>query len=212
MKIKHWMTTNPVTVDPETLIIDARKMMREKHIRRLPVVKKGKLVGIVTYRNIIEASPSSATSLSVHELNYLLLKLQVKDVMHKNPITVSPEDSVINVIQEGAKRGIGSFPVVDKGKLVGIVTETEVINALLNIFGRGKESSIISLENVPPLESIGVFRRLAEIAEGLKISILAMFVLPDRDQPGNRIYIRVMTKEIRPLQEAYKKAGFTLSE
>jgi acetoin utilization protein AcuB len=89
MKIKNWMTVDPITVTPDTPIIDAKKIMKENRIRRLPVVDKGKLVGIVTYRNIIEASPSSATSLSIHELNYLVLKLQVRDVMKKNPVTCS---------------------------------------------------------------------------------------------------------------------------
>ena len=163
MKIKHWMTPDPITVTPETLIIDAKKIMKDHDIRRLPVVDQGRLVGIVTYRNIIEATPSSATSLSIHELNYLILKLKVKDVMRKNPIAVTPEDSVIDVILEGHKKGIGSFPVVEGDKLVGIVTETEITRAMIQIFGTRVESEIITLENVGPDDSVGVFRRIAEI-------------------------------------------------
>ena len=161
MKIKNWMTVDPITVSSDTPIIDAKSIMKEHRIRRLPVVDKGKLVGMVTYRNIIEASPSSATSLSIHELNYLILKLKVKDVMRKNPITVSPEDMITDVLLEGHKRGIGGFPVVDKGKLVGIVTEAEVTRAMIQIFGTRTESQIVCLENVGPEESIGVFRRIA---------------------------------------------------
>ena len=98
MKIKHWMTKDPISVGPDTLIIDAKKIMKENKIRRLPVVHKGKVVGIVTYRNIIEASPSAVTTLSIHELNYLYLKLKVKDIMTKNPLCVSPEDSNFDII------------------------------------------------------------------------------------------------------------------
>ncbi|MEW5723517.1 MAG: CBS and ACT domain-containing protein [Thermodesulfobacteriota bacterium] len=213
MKIKNWMTADPITVTPETLIIDAKAIMKEHNIRRLPVVdKKGKLVGIVTYRNIIEASPSAATSLSIHELNYLILKLQVKDVMRKNPITVSPEDSVTDVILEGHKKGIGAFPVVDKGKLVGIVTETEIFNAMIHIFGTRAQSDIIELQNVGPMDSVGVFRRIAQVLEEMNIPILAMFTLPHRDREGFRVYVRVKSKEIKPIQKALQKAGFELGE
>lgn len=209
MKIKHWMTPNPITVTPDTLIIDAKRLMKEHNIRRLPVVdKKGRLVGIVTYRNIIEASPSQATSLSIHELNYLILKLTVADVMHKNPITVSPEDFVTDVIVEGHRRGIGSFPVVKKGELVGIVTETEIFNTMINIFGTRATSEIIDVQDVGGEDSIGVFRRIAEIIEAQKVSIMAIFTLPNRDSEGFTIYVRVKTKQTQPLIEALAKAGF----
>lgn len=212
MKVKHWMTTDPITVTSDTLVIDAKKIMREKSIRRLPVVDKGKLVGLVTYRNIIEASPSAATSLSVHELNYLILKLTVKNVMAKKPISVSPEDSVIDVILKGNVKGIGAFPVVDKGKLVGIVTETEVIQAMVHIFGTRKKSEILTLENVGPKESVGVFRKITEIVEGLNVPILAMFSLPHRQSDAHRIYVRVETKKTKPVIDALKKAGFAISD
>ena len=98
MKVKHWMTKDPITVSPETLAVEAQKIMKENKIRRLPVVDKGKLVGMVTFRNLIEAAPSSASSLSIHELNYLIMKIKVKDLMKKNVITVSPEDTGETVI------------------------------------------------------------------------------------------------------------------
>lgn len=213
MKIKHWMTPDPITVTPDTLIIDAKKLMKDHNIRRLPVVdKKGGLVGMVTYRNIIEASPSAATSLSIHELNYLILKLTVKDVMKKNPLTVSPEDKVTDVILQGHKKGIGAFPVVEKGKLVGIVTETEIFSAMIQIFGTREESRIITLEGVGSEDSIGVFRRIAEVVEAQKIPMLAMFALPHRTTGGIRIYIRVKIRNTTPLEKALQEAGFTIGD
>lgn len=212
MKIKHWMTPDPITVAPDTLIIDAKSIMKENNIRRLPVVDQGKLLGIVTYRNIIEASPSAATSLSIHELNYLILKLQVKDVMRKNPIAVGPDDSVIDVILEGHKKGIGSFPVVEKGKLVGIVTETEITSAMIHIFGTREQSSIIALEAVGDEDSVGELRRIAEVVEQQGVPNLGMFILPLRDTGGNCIYVRVKTKNTKSLLEALEKAGFKQSD
>ena len=89
MRIRDMMTKNPITVDSETLVLDAQKIMKENNIRRLPVLDKGKLVGIITKHDILEASPSPATSLSIHELNYILAKMKVKEVMKKNPITLT---------------------------------------------------------------------------------------------------------------------------
>jgi len=213
MKIKHWMTQDPITVTPDTLIIDAKKIMKENKIRRLPVVSnKGKVVGIVTYRNIIEASPSAVTTLSIHELNYLYMKLKVKDIMTKNPICVSPEDSNFEIIQRGHKLGIGSFPVVDKGKLVGIVTETEIFNALIHLFGPGDDSDIITLEKIELEKEKGVLGRIADLVEELDIHVLAIFSLPHRSGEGHRVFVRVSTKDIGPLIEAFKKKGYTIQE
>ena len=89
MKIRNWMTPDPITVRPETPLMDAQKIMAEKKIRRLPVVnKKGKVVGLLTRRNVIEAMPSEATTLSVHEMHTLLEKITVGEVMVTDPITV----------------------------------------------------------------------------------------------------------------------------
>src|SRR4030043_2143264 len=133
MRIRDMMTKNPVTVDSETLVMDAQKIMKENNVRRLPIVDKGKLLGIVTKHYILEASPSPATSLSVHELNYLLSKMKVKEIMKKNPLTLTPDTPFEEALRIGQEKKIGSFPVVDNGKLVGIATETDTIR-----FARGR--------------------------------------------------------------------------
>lgn len=127
MRIRDVMTKNPITVESGTLVLDAQKIMRENNIRRLPVVDKGKLVGIVTQHDLLQASPSPATSLSVYELNYLLAKMRVKEVMTKNPVTVSPDTPFEEALRIGQEKKVGSLPVVDKGKLVGITTESDII-------------------------------------------------------------------------------------
>ncbi|MGZ3606134.1 MAG: CBS domain-containing protein, partial [Thermodesulfobacteriota bacterium] len=127
MRIRDMMTKNPMTVDSETLVIDAQKIMKENNIRRLPVVDKGKLLGIITKHDLLEASPSPATSLSVHELNYLLSKMKVKEIMKKNPVTLAPDTPFEEALKIGQDKRIGSFPVVENGKLVGIATESDIV-------------------------------------------------------------------------------------
>ncbi|MBI5524127.1 MAG: CBS domain-containing protein [Desulfarculus sp.] len=214
MKIKHWMTSNPITVKPGTPILEAAKLMRENQIRRLPVVDKDKVVGMLTHRNILEASPSAATTLSVHELNYLLSKLTVADVMRKDPICVNPEDSVLDVVLMGHEKGIGAFPVVDaRGRLVGIATETEIYRAFVGLLGTKDQDSMITLENIDLSQRVGAMSRIASIIEGRGVPLLAMFSLPHRRSPGfHRLYIRVHTKDTAPLIQDLQAHGYTIGD
>ena len=211
MKVKHWMTKDPITVSPDTLAVEAQKIMKENKIRRLPVVDKGKLVGMVTFRNLIEAAPSSATSLSIHELNYLIMKIKVKDLMKKNVIAVSPEDTVIDAIVRGVEKGIGGFPVVDdQGRLVGIVTETQIARAMIQLFGTDARNEIISLENVD-LQP-GTFGKIVTLVEKLGINIISMFSLPRRTTDLLRVYIRIRSGQREEAIAELKKAGYEIAD
>ncbi len=209
MKVKHWMTKDPISVSPDTLAVEAQKIMKENRIRRLPVVDKGKLVGIVTFRNLIEAAPSSANSLSIHELNYLIMKIKVKDLMKKNVITVSPEDTAIDAIVRGVEKGIGGFPVVDgQGHLVGIITETQIARAMLQLFGTEGRNEIITLENVD-LQP-GTFGKIVNLVEKLGINIMSMFSLPRRTTDLLRVYIRIKSGQREEAIQELKKAGYEI--
>jgi len=209
MKVKYWMTKDPISVSPETLAVEAQKIMKENRIRRLPVVDKGKLVGIVTFRNLIEAAPSSANSLSIHELNYLIMKIKVKDLMKKNVITVSPEDTAIDAIVRGVEKGIGGFPVVDEeGRLVGIITETQIARAMLQLFGTEDRNEIITLENVD-LQP-GSFGKIVNLVEKLGINIMSMFSLPRRTTDLLRVYIRIKSGQREEAIQELKKAGYEI--
>ena len=211
MKIKHWMTKDPVTVTPDTLAVEAQKLMKDNKFRRLPVVEKGKLVGIVTFRNLIEAAPSPATTLSIHELNYLIMRIKVKDLMKKNVVTLSPEDTVIDAIALGTQKDIGGFPVVDeKGKVVGIVTESQIGRALMNLFGTNIEKEIIALENVDL--QLGTIGNLTSLVEKLGVTILSIFSIPKRTTDLLRVFIRIKSDKKDEVVEAIKKAGYEIAE
>ena len=212
MKVKHWMTINPITVKPNLPLLDAARLMKEHQIRRLPVVDKGQVVGMLTHRNILEASPSAATTLSVHELNYLLDKLTVQDVMRKNPVCISPEDSVLDVVLMGHEKGIGAFPVVDNGRLVGIATEAEIYRAFVGLLGSQSEDKIIFLENLQLTERIGALSRIAGIIEGHNVPVLSMYSMPQRRNPGYRLYIRIRTKDVAPIMADLAANGYKVGE
>jgi acetoin utilization protein AcuB len=129
--VRDWMTPNPITIDTKTTLPEAHKLMKECHIRRLPVVDHGKVVGILTLGDIREASPSDATSLSIFELNYLLAKLNVEKIMTRDPITIAPMATIREAAQIMLEHKIGGVPVVEDEKLVGIITESDIFRVLV---------------------------------------------------------------------------------
>ena len=122
MKIKDIMSYNVVTIPSNTSIAGAKRVMTAHHVTRLPVVDKGKLVGIVTERGIEHVSPGKATSLSIWELNYLLEKTTVKEFMQKDVVTVSPDTDAEEAVAIAQKHKVGSVVVVEKNRVVGIAT------------------------------------------------------------------------------------------
>ena len=129
--VGEWMTSEVISVSPKASLIDVKRLMSSKHIRRLPVVDKGKLVGIVTLGDVREASPSEATSLSVYELNFLLARLTVDQFMTRSVITVTPYTEIYATAELMLEHKIGGLPVVSHGKLVGIVTESDIFRVMV---------------------------------------------------------------------------------
>ena len=128
--VRDWMTPNPITIDVKTTLPDAHKLMKESHIRRLPVVDHGKLVGIVTIGDVREASPSDATSLSIFELNYLLAQLTVDKIMTRDPLTIQPGANIREAARLMLEHKIGGLPVMQDDTLVGIITESDIFRVL----------------------------------------------------------------------------------
>jgi acetoin utilization protein AcuB len=132
MRVRELMTGALITVRPDTPVLDARHLMVQERIRHLLVTnERGELMGIVTDRDIKLNLPSQATSLSVWELNHLLTRLTVGKVMTQSVITVGPDREARDAAQLMLDHTIGALPVVDGGRLVGIVTETDLLRAFV---------------------------------------------------------------------------------
>lgn len=149
MFVRMWMTTDVITVPPETPILEAQEIMKKHGVRRLPVVnKRGKLLGIVTKSDILEASPSDATTLSIWELNYLLARTTVEQIMVKaeDLITVSPNDPIERAALLMRKHKVGGLPVVEGSHLVGIITESDIFEVLLKLLGVHQRGTRLTIE------------------------------------------------------------------
>lgn len=134
MKVRDYMKSPVLTVNPDTLIDSAMETMRENHVRRLPVVEDGKLVGLVTRNTIRDATPSPSTALTLWALHYQLAQMKVRDVMITDVTTVHPDNTIKEVLALSEKHRIGTFPVVnDNGNLVGILTNTDLIHIVTKL-------------------------------------------------------------------------------
>lgn len=135
MFVKDKMTPNPVTVTPDVSISTAFGIMKEQSFRRLPVVQGGKLIGIVTEKELQQVSPSKATTLSVFELNYLLEKTTIKDAMSRDPITVQDDDLIEKAALLMRTNKVGALPVMHGDRLVGLITESDIFDAFIDTMG-----------------------------------------------------------------------------
>ena len=169
MAVKDFMTRKVVYISPNTTIAHAADMMREQKLHRLPVIESDQLVGLVTEGTIAEASPSKATSLSIYEMNYLLNKTKVGDVMIRDVVTISQFASLEDATYLMLKNKIGILPVVDNEQLYGVITDRDIFKAFLEVSGYGEEGvrlRFVTENKVGVLEQI--IRLLVE--ENLNIS------------------------------------------
>jgi acetoin utilization protein AcuB len=204
MRIKQMMTENPITVSPDTLVLDAQRIMKEKKIRRVPVVEKGKLVGIVTKTEILDTVPSLT-----HDLTDALSKMKVKEMMRKNPITVTPDTPFEDALRIGQEKKIGSFPVVEDGKLVGIATESDIVRFLIHALGIHEEGSRITI--VGSKEEWGWLEKVISIADRHKVIILSMIVVPHPKGGEWMIALRLNTKDPKAIIQDLKKEGYNVT-
>ena len=146
MLVGNRMTPNPITVSPDLSVTEAMQKMRQNNVHRFPVVdRQGKLVGIITYRDLLHASPSSATSLSMWEISYLLSQIKVKEVMTRNVITVGEDTTLEEAAGLMVDNEIGSLPVIHNDKIVGIITESDLFRVFREIFGAREKGIRLTL-------------------------------------------------------------------
>jgi len=183
------MSKNPYTIQADTPVEEALKRMREVHIRRFPVLdKSGQLVGIVAEKDLLYASPSPATSLSIYEMHYLLSKLTVGQVMVKNVITVAEDTPVEEAARIMADHKIGSLPVVRDGHLVGIITETDLFKLFLELLGERKKGIQITML-VPDVK--GELAKITTAIAKLGGNIIALGTFLGEDPTNQLVTVKV---------------------
>ncbi len=168
----------------------------------MPVVKNGKLVGIITEKKLLEVSPSPATSLSVFEINYLLSKTKIETVMTKELVTVSPDSLLEEAAIKMRDNDVGGLPVVENGKLVGIITESDIFQAFLEVLGSRDPGSRISLAIID--DKPGVLARIAGLIAGFGVNITHLVIA------RNEIMVRLNTLNIDEILKTLEDNGFKI--
>jgi acetoin utilization protein AcuB len=194
------MSTKPVTITADTPITDALRVMRQNQVRRLPVLdREGAMVGIVSEKDLLYASPSPATSLSIHEMHSLLSRLLVSELMTTDVITVTPDTPVEEAARIMADHKIGGLPVIQEGELVGIITETDVFTVLLEMLGAREKGLRLTLE-IP--ERKGEMARITTAIARLGGNILALGTFLGDDPTTAVVTVKVEDVPVDQLEAA----------
>ncbi|EOL42172.1 hypothetical protein RV11_GL001474 [Enterococcus phoeniculicola] len=209
MSVQDFMTKNLIVVQPNTKIFDAVDLMKKNDIHRLPVVENDHLVGLITEGTIQEALPSKATSLSVYEVNYLLNKTTVADVMVKNVQTIVPEALLEEGISLMRKNNVGVLPVVDtKENLVGIITNNDIFDAFLKITGYNDGGTRVQIQIID--DHKGILADLTRLLADNDFSILTIVV--NRKELETIVELQVQTREAQKVQQLLQEAGYQVLE
>lgn len=202
------MMRNPVWVDENDSMKKAMDLLKERDIRHLPVLKDGeKLVGIVTERDIKQASPSPATALEIREIYYLLDKVKVKQIMTRRPYTISstaPIEEAALILRE---KKIGCLPVVDGGTLVGILTETDILDAFIESMGvSGPGYRVeLALPNRP-----GMLFDVLKLLNDFSANVVSVATAPHDETDRKILILRIEAKNYKVLKAAIKKSGYEI--
>ncbi len=190
MLVRNWMSKGVTTIDVNNSMVDATRKLKEHHISMLPVMKKDKLVGIVTDRDLKKASASNATTLEVHELLYLISNIKVKDLMTKDPVTVPPDYTIGETAELLLEKKISGVPVVGRnGEVVGVITKADIFRALVSLTGLKKKGTqfAFELEDRP-----GSIKEVSDIIRGYGGRMVSILTSYDRAREGHRkVYIRM---------------------
>jgi acetoin utilization protein AcuB len=208
MLVRDIMTSNVISVSSDTLMIEAGKMMEFHRIERLPVVDRGKLVGIVTKSDLERATPSQATSLTRWELSYVLGKMKIKEIMKTKVVTISADATVECAIATAQSNRVGSLPVMENGHLVGIVTTNDFFYKLLNpLMGIGEDGSRIMVYGAGGAEQIS---KVTECISKNGVGIKAICTVLSPDNKKNDLVVHLDTEDASKVVTELKKLGFSV--
>ena len=210
MLVHERMSSHPVTITPDLPITEALRLMRDKQVRRLPVLdQEGNLIGIVSEKDLLYASPSPATSLSIYEMHYLLSQLRIQELMTKDVITVTPDTLLEEAARIMVDHKIGGLPVTEGRKLLGIITQTDIFEVLLEQFGARQKGLRLSLE-IP--ERKGEMARITTAIAQLGGDILALGTFLGDDPTTALVTIKVEDVSAEALEATMRDLGVQIRD
>lgn len=207
MYVKSKMTKNPFTIEESAPISDAIELMREKNLKRVPVVKGDKVIGILTKSDIQKVSPSKATSLSIFEINYLYTKTTVRDTMTKDVITISEDALLEEAAVTMREKRIGTLPVVKDNKLVGIITESDIFDSFIDILGFKEIGTRITIESN---DEPGALANIGDIFKSFNANITHIAAYRGKNGKSD-VVVRTDTLETEEIEKKLVENGYRIA-
>ncbi len=208
MYVKDRMTKDPYAIQVTAGITELMGLMREKNLKKVPVLDGEKVVGIVTSGDIEKVSPTKATSLSVFEINYLLSRIKVKDAMSRNVYTISPDDLIDDAAVIMRANRINALPVVEDGALVGIITESDLFDALIDLLGAREKGTRFM---VSTKDKLHVLAEISSIISDRGVNIQHLAVVRHDENNSADLILRVDSINVEPILQEIESRGYTIS-
>lgn len=210
MIVRNWMRREVHTVTSDTPVVEAQRIVSDKDLRILCVVDEGRLRGVLTRKNLNEAAQCVARTQNIHEVEYFVDRLKVKDLMNRMVKTVEAADTVERVMLRGRMEEVSTFPVVENGQLVGLVSEMEIFNSMLEVLGVAEHLQGLSLE---PVElDPGLLGRVAMLVEGAGGRLEALFTMRVPGSSLKKIVIRFESEDSDKVCHSLEQAGYKVFE
>lgn len=204
MRIEDIMRKKVITVNPSTSIGEALLLLRTNRIRHLPVLEEERLVGLVSDRDLRDALPSH---LLTHEDDDMILQKPVSDIMSKQVITAHPLDFIEDAAAQVYEHKIGSLPIVENERLVGMITESDLFSSLIELFGVNRPSSHIEVQVD---DRVGALAEVSQVFRDAHVNICSVLVYPAQNPPQKNLVFRAQTIDPRPLIQQLTDKGFTV--
>lgn len=207
MFVRNHMTSNPITVGPDFSFPEAVGILRRNKIRRLPVLEKGKLIGIVVEKDLLSNQPSPATTLSIHEMYALLERLRVRQIMSRPVYTVEGDCPVEEAARIMVEHKIGCLPIMEGEKLVGIITETDIFKTLVEVLG-GQESGTRLTVRLP--DRLGELARISSLIAEAGGNIVAVTTSRLIEDAQREVTIKEIGADANTLKEKMRSSNIAI--
>ncbi|MDP1735384.1 MAG: CBS domain-containing protein [Sulfuritalea sp.] len=208
MIVRNWMQRNPTLIDGDTLLSEAKRILSEHNLQALPVVDGGRLRGMITRAHCLRAAHFVARTQSADEYSFFANRLKVKDIMVRNPATVSATDTMEECLRRGQELGVGQFPVMDGGQVVGVISSREIFSLAAHFLGAWEKRSGVTLG---PLElKPGTIGRIAEVQ--------AVYPIARNENGGEcqphlrKVIVRFHAADVKKVVAVLEAAGFHVIE
>jgi acetoin utilization protein AcuB len=216
MIVRNWMQRNPTLVDGDTLLAEAKRILTEHNLQALPVIEGGRLRGMVTRQHCLRAAHFVARTQSPDEYHFFANRLKVKDIMVRNPATVEATDTMEECLRRGQELGVGQFPVMDGGRVVGVISSKEIFSLAAHFLGAWEKRCGVTLG---PMEiKPGTIGRIADLVEGAGAEVQAIYPIARGEDGGNcqpherKVIVRFHAAELKKVVAVLEAAGFRVIE